>query len=115
MRILSDNLAAANTAKKKKILQSARSTYMNQKLFSLYDEVQAGWIAPEWISTKEMDADIGTKPLTGHQFHYLSERQFSRKPGFVHDCLDLSSVIVYEDANEPYFVFVYLSKRKRMR
>ena len=62
----------------------------------------------EWISTKENDADIGTKPLTGHQFHYLSERQFSRKPGFVHDHLDLNSVIVYEDANEPYFDFIYL-------
>lgn len=102
MRMLGDNLSAVNSAKQERLLVSARSKYMNPKLFWLFEEVQGGWIAPEWITTLEMDADIGTKPLTGHQFHHLSERQFSRKPGFVHDCLDLSSVIVYADADEPY-------------
>ena len=102
MRMLGDNLSAINSAKQERLLVSARSKYMNPKLFWLFDEVQGGWVTPEWITTLEMDADIGTKPLTGHQFHYLSERQFSRKPGFVHDCLDLSSVIVYADADEPY-------------
>jgi hypothetical protein len=61
-----------------------------------------------------MDADIGTKPLTGAQYHYLSERQFSRKPGFTHGVTDLNSIITFEDANEPYFDFVYKSDGEDM-
>jgi hypothetical protein len=104
MRMLSDNEAAVNSANQGHITQSARNKFFNTRLFALHESVTEGWVIPEWITTKEMDADIGTKPLTGAQFHYLSERQFSRKPGFEHvQITDLSNIIIYEDANEPYF------------
>ena len=51
---------------------------MNRKLFYLHNKVCAGFIKPTWISTAENDADIGTKPLMGSLYEYLSNRQFSR-------------------------------------
>ena len=106
MKMLSDNEAAVLAANRDHITAAARTKFFNTKMFKLYEDVQAGWIKPEWISTNEMDADIGTKPLTGAQYHYLSERQFSRKPGFTHEVTNLSSIIIYDDADEPYFNFV---------
>ena len=104
--MLCDNEAVVNTANRDNVTEAARTKFFNTKLFKLFDQVKDGWISSEWISTKEMDADIGTKPLTGAQYHYLSERQFSRKPGFTHGITDLNSIITYEDDNEPYFDFV---------
>ena len=106
MQMLCDNEAVVNTANRDNVTEAARTKFFNTKLFKLFEQVQDGWISSEWISTKEMDADIGTKPLTGAQYHYLSERQFSRKPGFTHGITDLESIIEYDDANEPYFDFV---------
>ena len=107
MQMLCDNEAVVNTANRSHITEAARTKFFNTKLFKLFEQVETGWIKSEWITTKEMDADIGTKPLTGAQYHYLSERQFSRKPGFTHGVTDLNSIIAYDDANEPYFDFVY--------
>jgi hypothetical protein len=107
MLMLCDNEAVVTTANRSHITEAARTKFFNTKLFRLFEQVQFGWIESKWITTKEMDADIGTKPLTGAQYHYLSERQFSRKPGFTHGVIDLNSIIIYDDANEPYFDFVY--------
>ena len=107
MLMLCDNEAVVKTANRSHITAAARTKFFNTKLFRLHEQAQEGWIKSAWISTKEMDADIGTKPLTGAQYHYLSERQFSRKPGFTHGVTDLSSIIIYDDAMEPYFDFVY--------
>jgi hypothetical protein len=104
---LCDNEAVVTTANRSHITAAARTKFFNTKLFRLFEQVENGWIVSRWITTKEMDADIGTKPLTGAQYHYLSERQFSRKPGFSHGVTDLNSIITYDDANEPYFDFVY--------
>ena len=107
MLMLCDNEAVVKTANRSHITAAAKTKFFNTKLFRLHEQVEQGWIVSEWITTKEMDADIGTKPLTGAQYHYLSERQFSRKPGFSHGVTDLNSIITYDDANEPYFDFVY--------
>ncbi len=107
MLMLCDNEAVVKTANRSHITAAARTKFFNTKLFRLHEQAQEGWIISAWITTKEMDADIGTKPLTGAQYHYLSERQFSRKPGFTHGVTDLSSIITYDDAMEPYFDFVY--------
>jgi hypothetical protein len=107
MLMLCDNEAVVTTANRSHITEAARTKFLNTKLFRLFEQVENGWIVSRWITTKEMDADIGTKPLTGAQYHYLSERQFSRKPGFTHGVTDLNSIITYDDANEPYFDFVY--------
>ena len=107
MLMLCDNEAVVTTANRSHITEAARTKFLNTKLFRLFEQVENGWIVSRWITTKEMDADIGTKPLTGAQYHYLSERQFSRKPGFTHGVTDLNSIITYDDANEPCFDFVY--------
>ena len=107
MLMLCDNEAVVTTANRDHITAAARTKFFNTKLFRLHEQASEKWIESKWISTKEMDADIGTKPLTGAQYHYLSERQFSRKPGFTHGVTDLNSIIAFDDANEPYCDFVY--------
>jgi hypothetical protein len=107
MLMLCDNEAVVTTANRSHITAAARTKFYNTKLFRLFEQVSEKWIDSRWITTKEMDADIGTKPLTGAQYHYLSERQFSRKPGFTHGVTNLDSIVTYDDANEPYFDFVY--------
>ena len=104
--MFSDNEAAVKSAQQEHICKSARTKFYNVRLFKTFEHVKDEWIAPMWLSTKEMNADIGTKPLTGHQFHYLGDRTFSRMPNFVEPRItDLNSIIVYEDANEPYLEF----------
>jgi hypothetical protein len=78
MAMYSDNEAAVITANQEHINKMGRSKFMNRKLFYLYNQVCAGLIKPTWISTAENDADIGTKPLMGSLYDYLSNRQFSR-------------------------------------
>ena len=78
--LYSDNEAAVTTAQNKHINKSGRSKYMNRQLFHLNESVVKGVIDPKWISTLDMDADIGTKPLVGPIFHKLASKTFSRKP-----------------------------------
>jgi len=77
--LYSDNEAAVLTSKVPHINKSGRTKFMNRQLFHLHQYVTDSQIAPTWISTEEMDADIGTKPLSGKTFIKLAERQFSRK------------------------------------
>jgi len=76
--LYSDNQAAVDTALVAHINKAGRTKYMNRQLFHLNEHVTNGNIKPVWISTLEMDADIGTKPLSGALFLKLAERQFSR-------------------------------------
>jgi len=78
IKLYSDNEAAVLTSQVPHINKSGRTKYMNRQLFHLNQYVTNGTIEPTWISTDEMDADIGTKPLSGALFHKFAERQFSR-------------------------------------
>lgn len=102
-----DNEAAVKSAQQEHICKSAKTKYYNLRLFKTFEFVRDNWVASLWLTTKEMNADIGTKPLTGHQYHYLADRTFSRLPNFVEPLItDLDSIVVYEDANEPYLDYV---------
>jgi hypothetical protein len=78
MLMYSDNEAAVITANQEHIHKMGRSKFMNRKLFYLHNHVVDGFVKPTWIATEENDADVGTKPLMGSHFDYLSNRQFSR-------------------------------------
>jgi len=78
MMMYSDNEAAVITANQEHINKMGRSKFMNRKLFYLHNLVVDGFVKPTWIATEENDADVGTKPLMGSHFDYLSNRQFSR-------------------------------------
>jgi hypothetical protein len=78
MFMYSDNEAAVITANQEHINKMGRSKFMNRKLFYLHNQVADGFVKPTWIATEENDADVGTKPLMGSHFDYLSNRQFSR-------------------------------------
>lgn len=74
----SDNEAAVIIAQRKHINKSGRTKFMNRNLFHINEHVVNGMVIPTWISTDEMDADLGTKPLSGAVFIKFAERQFSR-------------------------------------
>jgi len=73
-------MAAVQISMQERITQSQGTRYLNANLFQLHQHVSSGLIDINWIETANQDADMGTKALQGHQFHVLSDRQFSRKP-----------------------------------
>jgi hypothetical protein len=78
MKMYSDNNAAVIIAQEEHVNKLGRTKYFNRLLFKINEGKAAGYYDPTWISTEEMDSDIGTKALMGSQFDLLSNRTFSR-------------------------------------
>ncbi len=78
MKMYSGNNAAVIIAKEEHVNKLGRTKYFNRLLFKINEGKAAGYYDPTWISTEEMDSDIGTKALMGSQFDLLSNRTFSR-------------------------------------
>jgi hypothetical protein len=70
-QIYEDNLACI--AQTKNDTQSSRSRHMDVKYHYARELVAAGVIQLTYVNTKEMMADILTKPLPRDQFHYLRD------------------------------------------
>ena len=81
LKLYCDNEAAVITATQEHINKMGRTKFMNRKLFQLHDKVVSNSIAPTWIESPEMDADVGTKNLMGSHYDYLANRTFTRMHG----------------------------------
>jgi len=73
-----DNMATVNQSKEKHLNTTGNSSYYILYLHFLNEAVKENRVTIEWITTKEMDADLGTKPLYGKDFLNLAKRTFYR-------------------------------------
>ncbi len=74
-----DNLATVNQTKERHLNVSGKCQYYAHLLSFLNQRVKTQDVITEWIKTEEMNADLGTKNLSGALFLKLAERTFGRK------------------------------------
>jgi hypothetical protein len=66
-----DNISAMKLAANGKRLSTQRTRHLNIKFFYVTDQIEKGWLKVKHCGTKDMVADIFTKPLSGEQFRKL--------------------------------------------
>jgi len=73
-----DNAATVNQSREKYVNTSGNSKYYIHYIHFINQKVKHSKVNTIWKGTKQMDADIGTKPQGGAAFLEAAEKQFKR-------------------------------------